>query len=93
MPRGISEGMPSAPATGLTSVASILPAVVGDLVNLPGFDRAYVASQWCASTRPTSYACLTCRQLLANGYQLSVHTETGTHVIARQCRDHGWEAL
>lgn len=74
----------------------VLPCVAGDLVNLPGEHKAY-AVESCGGTSGAAiaFACLTCRQLLANETQLGFHLEAfpdQTHVIARQCPGHGWEA-
>lgn len=78
-----------------TVVGCIVPAVVGDAVHLAGWTPANVVPR-CEHERPfhvAVYACLSCRQLLANGYQLTVHTDAGAHVVVRLCPHHGWEPL
>ncbi len=72
-------------------------AVVGDRIHLLDADATHVAGR-CTITPPLAareYACLPCRQRLANWHQLEAHVETaaGLHTIARLCPQHGWESL
>lgn len=73
-------------------------AVAGDRIHLPDADAGFVVPR-CVLTPPLAargYACLPCRQRLANWYQLEAHLETSgeyLHVIARLCPEHGWETL
>jgi hypothetical protein len=83
------------PPAGPVPIGAVIPAVVGELVNLPGLERAYTAERCTLEDDPRAhYACLSCRQLLGNATQLAFHLEAGAaHVVARECREHGWEAL
>jgi hypothetical protein len=73
----------------------ITPAVVGDWVPpLGGMGPQHVTPH-CGATAPGSYACIPCAQYLANQYQLELHTQQGSHCIARVCcvPGHGCEAI
>lgn len=76
-------------------------AIAGDVVTLPGArSRGGRPGEWiharCDDERTAMLACLSCRQPIANLVQLLFHLEAvpnQTHVLARQCGEHGWEAL
>jgi hypothetical protein len=79
---------------------TIAPSVVGDVVTLPDPDSSTVRVRHvgprCCLARTVMLACLSCRQPLANAFQLLLHLEASpdqTHVLARQCGEHGWETL
>jgi hypothetical protein len=79
---------------------TVLSAVAGDLVPARirteamtvTLARAYHVHECCGE--PSRWwLCLSCAQYLANRFQLDAHTETGTHVVARICPEHGAETL
>lgn len=92
-----------APFTPGTAAAAFPPkasAVVGDLVTLPGMTTTRRRMRWvverCALETSLMLACLSCRQALANECQQKLHLELHpgqTHVLARQCGEHGWETV
>jgi hypothetical protein len=73
-------------------------AVVGDRATLPGVSkrRCHIVARCASTTSTVMLGCLSCRQPLATLQQLLYHLEAvpnQTHVLARQCGEHGWEAL
>jgi len=64
----------------------ILPSLEGDPFTLDGRRGSVAVACECPAK---SYACVSCNQLLANAYQLELHTERGSHVIAKICGEHG----
>jgi hypothetical protein len=86
------RGWHSGPAPLLALIA---PAIIGDRATLYGADRSWLAPR-CGETATAMLGCLSCRQPLASLTQLLLHLECApdqTHVIARECREHGWETL
>lgn len=91
----------SSPPALSAAAGAVLSAVAGDLV--PARIRrteamtvtlahAYHVHECCGE--PSRWwLCLSCAQYLANRYQLEAHTETGSHVVARICPEHGAETL
>lgn len=70
-------------------------AVVGDRATIFGARQSFLAPR-CDSPATVNLGCLSCRQPLFDLANLLFHLELHpdqTHVIARQCADHGWEAL
>jgi hypothetical protein len=82
-------------ARGAQALMLIDRARVGDRVTMHGARRAWIQER-CGSTSTVMLGCLSCRQPVATLQQLLFHLETApdqTHVLARQCNEHGWEAL
>ncbi len=70
-------------------------AVIGEPVTMPDVVKRWIVAR-CASTSTVMLGCLSCRQPLANITQLLYHLEDApgqTHVLARECGEHGWETL
>lgn len=85
-------------ALGVSLERAVILAVEGDRlpVDAAGARKpAYVAAR-CPGAPcllDAEFYCLSCNQRLANFGQLEMHLEAGTHVVARSCPEHGWEAL
>lgn len=82
----------SSPGGPVPPQSRLVPAVAGDRV--PVVVR--LRDRWVvgACGEPAKgWLCLGCAQLLANRGQLELHLETGQHVIARICAEHGVEAF
>lgn len=77
---------------GLIVSDAVIPAVWGDRLTLPDRGQNHVEVR--CTGESIGYACLGCRQRLANWGQVEMHIDDGSrHVIARLCGAHGWEAL
>lgn len=69
----------------------IIAAIEGDqTTDADGVLRAVGPRCECARV---GYWCLTHRQRLANTYQAELHVEQGRHTVARDCCNHGINAL
>lgn len=88
---------PPAPAARPREVLSAVPGdVVPARIRTEGVTvtlaRAYHVHEACGEPS-RFYLCLSCARYLANALQLEFHCETGAHVIARICPEHGAETL
>lgn len=92
----------SAPPGLAAPRGSIITAVPGDVVPARirtetlamtvTLARAYYVAECCGEPS-RFFLCLSCARYLANRCQLEQHTETGVHVVARLCPEHGAETL
>lgn len=85
--------VPRSPAAPLELVRV---AIAGDYCTMFGSVRQRFILEACGSPATVMLGCLSCRQPLATLQQLHAHLEARpeqAHVIARQCGEHGWEAL
>lgn len=73
------------------------PAVAGDVVpaavrGATGIVLGAVVVARCRARAGRAWLCLSCSQYLVNETQRDFHCETGAHVLARVCMQHGAEA-
>lgn len=71
---------------------TVLPSVEGDALQLDDTPHRTYLLPPCDAATPRAWYCLSCRILLANQGQKEIHCESGVHVLAIECRRHGWEA-
>ena len=88
---------PQAPAAPRGTVLSavpgdVVPARIRTEAVTVVLARAYHVRECCGDAS-RFFICLSCARYLANRCQLEQHTETGVHVVARLCPEHGAETL